>query len=236
MCPYGNEENYDTAGYGCWEFGAMYFEADSEDHNSEEDDDDGDDDDEMDGDFALVDLKKGPIPDSPYRDLNEVLYPQDDGYVTTLPHAMFTSVGVYAMADMFCVPGLKALARNRFYRAVEKHIDSPDFPDVVDQVFRTTAPDDWTLKEICVLFIRAICFGERWGMDLMAALQPVFCRHEDIVQRMQSLPELEGWYFEEGTVYTHDAEEGEEGVAGGEGTLGSVSLPDRTCPTDEKEA
>jgi hypothetical protein len=53
---------------------------------------------------------------------------------------------------------------------------------------------------------------------------------------MQSLPELEGWYFEEGTLYKHKAEVGEEEVAGGEGTLGSVSLPDRTCPTDEEEA
>src|SRR5690606_6723767 len=131
----------------------------------------------------------------------------------------------YAMADMVCVPAPKALARNRFYRAVEKHIDSPDFPAVVDQVFRTTAPDDWTLKGICVLFIRAICFCERWGEDVMAALQPVFCRHEEIVQRMQSLPELEGWYFEEGTLYKHEVEDEQEGVAGGQGTLGSVSLP-----------
>jgi hypothetical protein len=135
------------------------------------------------------------------------------------------------MADMFCVPGLKALARNRFYKAVEKHIDSPDFPNVVDQVFRATAPDDWTLKEICVLFIRAICLSKRWGEDLMAALHPVFCRHEDIVQRMQS----EGWYFEEGTLYKHEAEDGQEGVAGDEGSPDLVFLPDRTRPTAQEE-
>jgi hypothetical protein len=236
MCPCDNDKNYDTTGYQCWESGARYPDEKLEAHGLEDEEDDDDDDDEVDGDFKLVDLKKRDYKNRQGYSYIEFLYPQDDGYITTLPHAMFTSVSVYAMADMFCVPALKALARNRFYKAVERHIDSPDFPDVVDQVFRTTAPDDWTLKEICVLFIRATRVGKRWGKDLMAALQPVFCRHEDIVQRMQSLPELEGWYFEEGTLYKHKAEVGEEEVAGGEGTLGSVSLPDRTCPTDEEEA
>jgi hypothetical protein len=148
---------------------------------------------------------------------------------------MFTSVSVYVMAEMFCVPGLKALARNRFYKAVEKHIDSPDFPNVVDQVFRATAPDDWTLKEICVLFIRAICLSKRWGEDLMAALHPVFCRHEDIVHRMQLLPEPEARCFEEGRVYKHEIEDEQQGVAGDEGSPGLVSLPDRARLTDQEE-
>jgi hypothetical protein len=42
------------------------------------------------------------------------------GYLTELPHAMLTSVRMYAMADMFCVPPLKVLARNRLYKAVER--------------------------------------------------------------------------------------------------------------------
>ncbi|KAK4032099.1 hypothetical protein C8A01DRAFT_41456 [Parachaetomium inaequale] len=50
------------------------------DQNYSSDGEDDSEDEELDGDFCL----------------------DDDGYVTELPHAMFTSVRVYAMADMFC--------------------------------------------------------------------------------------------------------------------------------------
>ena len=139
---------------------------------------------------------------------NELAYPDDDGYVTDLPHAMFTAVRVYAMADMFCVPALKVLARNRFYRAAEKNTESLDFPDVLNEVFETTAPGDWALKEVCVLFIRASCFGSPRGRDetLMAAIQPVLCKHADLVEKILLLPEAEGHYFDEGRLCKYDLE------------------------------
>ncbi|KAL2142003.1 hypothetical protein VTI28DRAFT_1693 [Corynascus sepedonium] len=43
-------------------------------------------------------------------------------YMTELPHSMFTSVRVYAVADMFGVPALQVLARNRFYKTIEKNV------------------------------------------------------------------------------------------------------------------
>lgn len=49
-------------------------------------------------------------------------------YMTELPHAMFTSVRVYAVADMFGVPALQVLARNRFYKTIEENAKSADFP------------------------------------------------------------------------------------------------------------
>jgi hypothetical protein len=237
LCAFDNNRNYNYGGYLCPVADETYPETESEDHSSNEDEDDKDD--EMDGDIRVVDLRQWPAPDPTlgrrYQE-RELLYPDDDGYVTALPHAMFTSVRVYAMADMFCVPALKILARNRFYKAVEMHAYSADFPDVVDEVFETTAPDDWVLKEICVLIIRTRCLGNHCDENLMAALQPVFCRHEDIVQRMQLLPELEGRYFEEGRLHKHETEDRQEGVDGDEVGSGWVSLPDRTPPTDQEEA
>jgi hypothetical protein len=225
LCAYDNQWNYRFSGRLCTDPDAeTYPEAEPDDYSSDKDEDDEDD--GMDGDFPLADLKSGH---------NQLLYPSDDGYITALPHAMFTSVRVYVMADMFCVPALKLLARNRFYRAVEMYADSADFPDVVDEVFETTAPDDWVLKEICVLFIRARCLGIEGDKDLMVALQPVICRHEDIVHRMQLLPEPEARCFEEGRVYKHEIEDEQQGVAGDEGSPGLVSLPDRARLTDQEE-
>lgn len=113
------------------------------------------------------------------------------GYLTELPHAMLTSVRMYAMADMFCVPALKVLARNRFYKAVEQNMDAFDFPDIVDEVFATTGPDDWGLKDICVLRIRIRCFGIHEDPTLMENLQPIFCKHEEFLEKIQLLQEME---------------------------------------------
>ncbi|KAH6843420.1 hypothetical protein B0I37DRAFT_217667 [Chaetomium sp. MPI-CAGE-AT-0009] len=129
--------------------------------------------------------------------LDEGLQEDPDGYLTELPHAMLTSVRMYAIADMFCAPALKVLARNRFYKAVELHMDSFDFPDVVDEVFETTAPDDWALKDICVLLIRARCFGPRPDVGLLEALQPIFSKHDDFLQRIQLMQEIDARGLEE---------------------------------------
>lgn len=223
LCEYRSREE----AYRC-------FEADSEDYSSDEDEDLEDD--EMDGGFPLAELKKRPTDTLPSGlTPDELVYPDDDGYVTDFLHAMFTSARVYAMADMFCVPALKVLARNRFYKAVERHVDWPDFPDVVDEVFETTGPDDWVLKEICVLFIRSRSLGKQWDGELMEALQPVFCRHEDLVRRLQLLPELEGRYFEDGQLHTNEADDAQDGVDVIEESLGWVSLPDKTPPIEQEE-
>ncbi|KAH6640171.1 hypothetical protein F5144DRAFT_87652 [Chaetomium tenue] len=124
-------------------------------------------------------------------ELEEGLEEDPAGYFTNLPHAMLTSVRMYAMGDMFCVPALKVLARNRFYKAIERNMDSFDFPGIVDEVFETTGPGDWGLKDICVLFIRTWRFGTRHDCNLMNALQSVIEKHEDLLEIIQSVQEME---------------------------------------------
>jgi len=83
----------------------------------------------------------------------------------------------------------------------------------VDEVFETTAPDDWALKDICILIIRSGCFGAVGIERLLDALQPVFCKHSSLVEKIQLFPELEGGYFNEGRPYSLERES-EEGVDG----------------------
>lgn len=89
------------------------------------------------------------------------------------------------------MPELKVLAKNRFYKAVKRNMDSFDFPDIVDEVFKTTGPGDWGLKDICVLLIRTRCFGTRHDCNLMNAVQPVVDRYEEFLESIQSVQEME---------------------------------------------
>ncbi|KAK3318135.1 hypothetical protein B0H66DRAFT_602737 [Apodospora peruviana] len=102
-------------------FGVHYADANGEfDDDNEEDSVDYEDD----GDYKIDQLTRRPvdfvskhsgIPCSVW----ELVYPDDDGYVSDLPHAMYTCIKLYAMADMSCVPSRKLLARNHFYRSAE---------------------------------------------------------------------------------------------------------------------
>lgn len=62
---------------------------------------------------------------------------EDPGeYLTEPPHNMLTSVRMYAMGDMFCVPALQVLARNRFYKAVERNMKPFVFSEAVDEILK----------------------------------------------------------------------------------------------------
>ncbi|KAL1836765.1 hypothetical protein VTJ49DRAFT_4705 [Mycothermus thermophilus] len=70
---------------------------------------------------------------------------------------LFLPMRLYIMADKFGVPALKLLARNRFYRAAEvAWQEAEEFPDVVDELYRTNPPNDPTLPEIVCRLVGSI--------------------------------------------------------------------------------
>lgn len=94
----------------------------------------------------------------------------------------------------------------------------------MDEVFETTAPNDWALKDICILIIRARCFGAVGDERLLDALQPVFCKHSSLVEKTQLCPELEDKYFNEGRLYSLKCES-EECVDGAQSESSTPSVP-----------
>jgi hypothetical protein len=108
-------------------------------------------------------------------------YRSDEGlqpFKTDYAHSMFTSIRVYAIADKFDVLALKLLARERFYRSVERHaIHATDFPSVVEELFTTTSPEDILMREIPCRLI-----GNIYGTDKKfdEGLQPVMRKHGDL--------------------------------------------------------
>lgn len=69
-------------------------------------------------------------------------------------HGLFVSLRVYVMADKFDVPALKLLARHRFYdKAKGVFPTCKHFPDVVDELYESTAPNDKAMREIPSRFI-----------------------------------------------------------------------------------
>ena len=66
----------------------------------------------------------------------------------------------------------------------------------------------------------------------MAAIQPVLCKHGDLVERILLLPEAEGHYFDGGRLYKHELENkleemnvDDEGAGGGDEGLKKEMVP-----------
>lgn len=97
---------------------------------------------------------------------------------TDWPHSLFTSLRVYVMADKFDVPGLKLLARERFYRTAESiYTTCEDFPAVVDEMYRSTPPTDVAMREIpCRLIANQYCEEKA----LRERIVPVMREHGDL--------------------------------------------------------
>ncbi|KAK3317658.1 hypothetical protein B0T19DRAFT_405337 [Cercophora scortea] len=108
-------------------------------------------------------------------DTTEIADDMEDGYIIDTPHAMFTSMAVYDMADKFGIPPLKLLAQERFFRSVERHVLSPDFPAVVDMLFTEsqTAPG---LKEICARFIHLLYENA----EFRETMDPLIAKHPEL--------------------------------------------------------
>lgn len=63
--------------------------------------------------------------------------------------SLLTSLRVYVMADKYNVPHLKLLARQRFFITMREAFDTyPYMAAVVDELYETTAPDDFIIREI----------------------------------------------------------------------------------------
>ncbi|KAI9863346.1 MAG: hypothetical protein M1813_003788 [Trichoglossum hirsutum] len=141
----------------------VYEEEDEEEGEEEEDDDDDEDDDEEEeAEEEEADIE-GALPQS---------------YRTDWPHSLFTSLRVYVMADKFDVPALKLLARKRFYRTAEKiYVTCEDFPAVVDEMYRSTPPNDSAMRGIPCRLIAAQYYEER---ALRERFEPVMREHGDL--------------------------------------------------------
>ncbi|POR32684.1 Uncharacterized protein TPAR_07091 [Tolypocladium paradoxum] len=109
----------------------------------------------LDRGLAATKANKRPDPYIEYAE-TETLEPEEDNsgseseeYDPKHPISLFTSLRVYVMADKFDVPGLKLLARHRFYHSATAHFETfEQFPNVVDELYETTSPDDRFMREI----------------------------------------------------------------------------------------
>lgn len=84
---------------------------------------------------------------------------------------------IYVMADKYDVPALRLLARDRFYRAAEiVWADDETFPDVVEELYRTTNPADTAMRDIVCRLVGSRIV-EANGAGLRERLRPVMTEH-----------------------------------------------------------
>jgi hypothetical protein len=57
---------------------------------------------------------------------------------------------VYSIADKYCLPALKLLAKRKFNDAVQTCWDAQDFPGVIMEAYRATPPTDRGLRDLVV--------------------------------------------------------------------------------------
>ncbi|UZP41661.1 hypothetical protein NXS19_009477 [Fusarium pseudograminearum] len=86
------------------------------------------------------------------------LAPKEEGLklLARLRNDMTLPLRLYAMADVYDVPALRLLARDRFYRAAELYWEEAEcFPDIVDELYETTPPGDTAMREIVCRLVGA---------------------------------------------------------------------------------
>ncbi|KAF2732370.1 hypothetical protein EJ04DRAFT_337916 [Polyplosphaeria fusca] len=62
---------------------------------------------------------------------------------------------VYAIADKYGIPGLKALARKKFAQQTELHWTSAEFADACQEAYETTVDSDRGLRDVVIQTFRA---------------------------------------------------------------------------------
>lgn len=55
---------------------------------------------------------------------------------------------VYALAEKYDIPALKALARGKFEMAMACNYDSPELPEAIEEVYCSTLDNDRGLRDI----------------------------------------------------------------------------------------
>ncbi|PNP61266.1 hypothetical protein FNYG_13952 [Fusarium nygamai] len=93
-----------------------------------------------------------------------------------LRNDMTLPLRLYVLADKYDVPTLRLLARDRFYRAVELVWEEAEcFPDVVDELYQTTAPTDTAMREIVCRLVAAVIHVPR----VRDKMRSVMIKHGD---------------------------------------------------------
>ncbi|KAI7698747.1 hypothetical protein KC353_g16806, partial [Hortaea werneckii] len=82
---------------------------------------------------------------------------------------------VYALAEKYDIPALKALARQKFEMAVACNYDSPELPDAIEEIYCSTLDTDRGLRDVILELFRSY---------------PVLASTPDMLQVIKDLPSL----------------------------------------------
>jgi len=82
-------------------------------------------------------------------------YDYDFGDDDLIDNDLVTHARVYAVADKYGIPGLKALAQKKFETQTAARWDDYDFLDAMEEVYTTTAESDRGLRNVVVQAFRA---------------------------------------------------------------------------------
>ncbi|KAK5004462.1 hypothetical protein LTR28_008873 [Elasticomyces elasticus] len=78
----------------------------------------------------------------------------DDDYETDDSHLLLHT-RVYALAEKYDIPSLKALARRKFEMAMACYYDSPEFADAIEEVYCSTIDPDRGLRDVVIQAFRS---------------------------------------------------------------------------------
>lgn len=88
---------------------------------------------------------------------------------------LFLHTKVYALAEKYDIPSLKALARQKFEMAVACNYDSPELPEAIEEIYCSTLDTDRGLRDIILELFN--CY-------------PQLATTPDILQVIKDLPSL----------------------------------------------
>ncbi|KAG9983854.1 hypothetical protein KCU78_g21045, partial [Aureobasidium melanogenum] len=68
---------------------------------------------------------------------------------------LLTHTRVYALAEKYDIPALKALAKSKFEMAMACYYDSPEFADAIEEVYCSTIDSDRGLRDVVLQAFRS---------------------------------------------------------------------------------
>ncbi|GAB7356698.1 hypothetical protein MBLNU459_g7407t1 [Dothideomycetes sp. NU459] len=78
----------------------------------------------------------------------------DDEYETDESH-LLTHTRIYALAEKYDIPALKALAKQKYEMAMACFYDSPEFADSIEEVYGSTIDSDRGLRDVVLQAFRS---------------------------------------------------------------------------------
>ncbi|THX83748.1 hypothetical protein D6D05_03422 [Aureobasidium pullulans] len=78
----------------------------------------------------------------------------DDCEYETDDSNLLTHTRVYALAEKYDIPALKALAKTKFEMAMACYYDSPEFADAIEEVYCSTIDNDRGLRDVVIQAFR----------------------------------------------------------------------------------